>query len=427
MLSTGPLRLQGGTGGVLRNRRFLTLWGGQAASQLGDRIQQMAVLWWAVQQHGRVVDASWVMVATTLPLVVVAPFAGSLADRLDRRSLMLACDVGRAMLVSALCALAATGHLTLWGVVGLSLLLSTLGAVFSPAAMAIVPDLVGPEDLLRAGSLQELAMQGAGLVGPPLGGLLVAAIGPQAAFGANATSFIVSALALLSLGPARAPLAAPAPPAHEGSLLARFLSDLKEGLDAARERPTIGRLLAAFGLTNLFLAPIAVMLPQLARELGVGPKGLGAFEGALTLGMLAASGAIAMRRTPPANLAARQEDRREGRRAAICLALIGAALLAMARWPLFVPVLVALALLGASLGALNVQVVAYFQRAVPPGKLGRFMGLLTAICFSAQPVGFALSGALADARSVPWVLALAGTAVVAISLVLALARTRSSR
>ncbi len=412
--------------GLAQNRAFWWLWSGQAASQLGDRIHQVAVLWWAVRLHGRASDASWVMIATTLPLVLFSPLTGALADRFERRRLMLACDLGRAGIVAWLFYLAGAGFLTMPWLVSLSLALATLSSVFSPAALAIVPDVVGPADLVKAGSLQEMAMQGAGLVGPPLGGLLVAAIGTKAAFGANAASFLISASALWVVGRISRPASGgdpdrastPARASAPGGWARRRVFDLRTGLSAAIERPTIGLLLLAFGLVNFFLAPVIILLPKLARQLDVGARGLGAFEGALALGMLAASGAIALRRASPPAESADRIDHRQRRRAAISLVLIGGFVLAISAWPAFQSTLVFLAALGATLGTLNVLVVAYFQQSVPPDRLGRFMGLLTAVVFASQPLGFAASGRLADTTSVSTVLSLSGGGIVLVGLLL---------
>ncbi|MBU6427637.1 MAG: MFS transporter [Cyanobacteria bacterium REEB65] len=416
-MATAPLRVTApiswsGRTSVWRNRSFRLLWTGQATSQLGDRIHQVALLWWAVQLHGRAVDASWVLVASSLPLAVLTPIAGALADRRDRRRLMLACDAGRAILVAGLAALAALDRLTLPILIVTTLLLSCLAAVFAPAVLAYVPEVVGGDELARAGSLQELTAQLSGLVGPAIGGVLVATVGTKAAFGANSVSFILSALALLAIRPGRAAMPSAKVPG-------RLWDELRAGWAVARDRPTIGWLLAAFGAANLFFSPVPLILPRLAQGFHVGARGFGWLEGALALGMFAGSLAIALRPVRASAKGSRDlEDRDQRRRAAICISIAGGLLLALAAGSRFAWAVGILVLMGAALATLNVQVMAYFQLAVPPDRLGRFMGLLMAIVFAAQPLGFALSGWLVDAWSIPGTLTLAGGAIIAIGLTL---------
>lgn len=359
------------------SRDFRLLWFGQAASQFGDRVHQLAMVWWVLETTGSAAMTGAIMVATSVPQIVVGPFAGALADRLDRRRLMLACDWARATLVAGMAALAYFNMLPLPLLFVLAVLLACIGAAFTPAGLAIVPDVVGGGALLKANSALELTTQMAAILGPALGGLLVAATGAPSAFSLNAVTFAVSAIALGAMS-RRARVA---PPEGES-----YWDTLKGGVRTLKERPAIASLLGAFAIANLFLAPIPVLLPVFAKDVfATGASGLGVLEGSLGVGMIAA-----------ALVLVRRGD--VGRKIALIagsFALQGVCLALMGLNPQFVGFLGGLFVLGAALSALNIVTIAAFQRAVPADQMGRFMGLLTAVALGIMPASYALVGVLA--------------------------------
>lgn len=381
---------------------FRRLWLGQATSQLGDRIHQIATAWWVLELTGSPAMMGLLWVATSLPAVLLAPFAGALADRVERRALMLACDLARTGLTLIMAILALSHQLSVGGLFALAVLLAALGAAFTPASLAIVPQLVEEETLLRANALQELTTQGAAVLGPALGGVLVAALGAPWGFAVNGLSFAISALALARLGSA---------PRPTGSGGASYLESLREGFEVLRARPAIASLLAAFAIANVFLAPIPVLLPIFARErFHAGAWGLGLLEGALGGGMMLAA----------LVLARRAEVRRKTVLIAGSFALQGLCLAGMGLSPSMGSFAGGLAILGASLSALNVVVLSAFQRAIPQEQLGRFMGLLTSIVLGIMPLSYGLAGMLATRVPPEGILAFSGLMLVAVGLSLPL-------
>lgn len=377
------------------SRDFRLLWLGQAASVLGDRVHQLAVIWWVLDRTASPALVGAVMVATSLPMVIVGPFAGAIADRVDRRRLMLSCDLVRLVLAALMAFLAFQGLLTVPVVLVLSVLLSAVGALFVPASMAMVPEVVSGEQMLKANSLQELTTQGAGILGPALGGALVAAIGAQAAFGLNALTFLVSALLLLLMRH-RSQLV---PTAGES-----YWQTLAGGAAILRDRPAIASLLGSFAIANLFLAPIPVLLPLFAKDVfKAGASGLGMLEGALGAGMILAAVVLARQGDVPRKVVLISGS----------FVLQGAMMLTMAVRPTFYGFMVGLFVLGAALSALNIVVVAAFQRSIPGEQMGRFMGFLTAIVLGVMPLSFALVGVLA-ARVPPDRILLASGAALAL-------------
>ncbi|MFP5503655.1 MAG: MFS transporter [Candidatus Sericytochromatia bacterium] len=393
-MSTGPLSLSPGTGplpylppasaeapaaseSIFKNPAFVRLWLGQASSQLGDRIHHVALMWWTLDTTGSLAKTGLVMIATTLPAVLLGPVAGAVADRFDRKTLMVAADALRALLVLGLGLLALWGQLSFPAVLAASALLACLTAFFMPANMAMLPSVVKPDQLLRANSLMEMTIQGAGLMGPALGGLVVAIVGAGAAFGANGLSFALSALLLMTLA---------APKQAGESAGEPFLESMKGGFRLLRRDPTIGGLLLCFACLNFFSVSILLFLPHFAKEVfHVGATGLGVLEATVAGGMLAA-----------ALLWARLG--KVSRRFPIFFGSIlgiAAMYLAMGLAPSIYGFGLALAVTGALFASINVVVMAFFQERVPASEMGRFMGLLTSLVFGLMPLSYGVFGMLA--------------------------------
>lgn len=359
---------------LARNRDFLFLWFGQGVSQIGVRVQQLALVWWALENGGTMAAVSSALVATSLPFVVAGLFAGVLADRCDRRGLMVTCESLNGAVVLVLAVLAWSGQLTFPVLILATTIVSTMGAFFSPAAMSAIPDLVRERDLMRANSLQEMTAQSAMVLGPALGGVLLAWLGVPAAFLANAVCYLVSGACLLALRLSRRAEAAP------GESVWR---QLLGGFDVLKESRAVATLLALFAVANFFLVPVTVFLPYYAKEVfRVGAGGLGMLEGAIGAGMIVGAvvlmrrGAVSRRRLViQAGVAV----------PGLCLALMGL-------WERFPAFLGALFLLGAALSVLNVVSMTYFQETVPPAKLGRFMGLLMTLIMALMPLSYAAAG-----------------------------------
>lgn len=355
---------------------FRRLWLAGLISQTGDRIHQIALLWWAIEQTHSPAVAGVLLMVSTLPLVVLSPLAGWLADHWGHRAVMVVADVLRLGLSACMALALWTDRLSLGGAVAISLMLAVGAALFNPASMAIIPDTVDDEALLpQANSWLELNAQVTGILGPAAGGLVVAAIGTGTSFAANAATFLVSAVLLRQIRPPRRPEIALD---GQGGGLGQTLAFLKAN-------PGIAWLLASFGVLNFFGVPVLVYIPYFASDVfHVGATGYGLLEAAPALGMGAAALWIA-RLGEPGTL-----------RQVYPVAVLGqgAALAAMGLWPSVGSFAGALTVIGLSIGFINVIVISAFQRVVPGDQLGRFMGLLMTITMAIVPVSFGLAGVL---------------------------------
>ncbi|HEX6709699.1 MAG TPA: MFS transporter, partial [Rubrobacter sp.] len=185
-------------GSLLRNVRFLRLWIGQGTSFVGDAVSMVALVVLVVQVTGSAAAVGGALVARLLP-TIASPLAGVLADRVDRRVVLVASDLARAVLVLGL--VFARDLVTIYILVFLMGLARTL---FNPTIRAAFPSVVGEGDLTRANALVSGTFSVAETAGPALGGLLVATAGLNAAFILDSATYLVSAV-LLSLIPLSRP------------------------------------------------------------------------------------------------------------------------------------------------------------------------------------------------------------------------------
>src|SRR6188474_2046053 len=243
----------------LRGRDFRLLWSGMTISLLGDGIFLIAMAWQAYELWNAPAALSLLGIGMTVPTILCMLPAGVLSDRLDRRSLMLYADTGRALVTGALAVLAITGALSFWHLVLLVALYGVGTAFFTPAFEAIVPDIVPPAQLPAANALDQFVRPIAlRLAGPALGGTLVAAVGTGVAFAFDAATFVVSAVAILLMRPPRHPRSE-----HVNS----SVSAIKEGFTFIRRRVWLwGTLLSAALAYLAFMGPTEVLLPYLVKN-----------------------------------------------------------------------------------------------------------------------------------------------------------------
>lgn len=183
-----------------RNRAFIRIWAGQTASIFGDRVTGIALPWLILLQTHSPFETALVLAVRYVPLIVLGLFAGLAADRFDRRALMIAADMGRALVLGVVAVLGALGY-----VVPLSLLVvvvAVLGigqAGFQIAYRAWLPDVVGETGLAGANAALEASDAAATLSGPLLGGGLIQAAGAALGLGADGLSYVFSAATLISI------------------------------------------------------------------------------------------------------------------------------------------------------------------------------------------------------------------------------------
>ena len=178
-------------------RDFALLWTGAAVSLLGDGVYIVAIAWQVYEISDTPTALSLIGVAWTLPMAAFLLVGGVVSDRFDRRRIMIATDIVRALAVTVIAVLSITGVLELWHLFLLAVVFGTGDAFFGPAFNATVPQIVPQRMLVQANSLDQFIRPFMmALAGPAIGGLTVAALGTGAAFALDAGSFFLSAVAI---------------------------------------------------------------------------------------------------------------------------------------------------------------------------------------------------------------------------------------
>ncbi|MHB2028782.1 MAG: MFS transporter [Acidimicrobiales bacterium] len=173
-----PKKRAGGAFQTLRVRDFRLLWSGQTISSLDDGIFTVALALVTLDVDHHPTGIALVFTARAVPSVLFSLVGGVVVDRMPRRVVMLCSDAVRGVAVGVTAVLIGSGHLRLWELVVMAAIFGLADSFFSPASMTIIPELVAPELLLPANSLTQMSGQlTQGLLGPAVGGLVVATIG----------------------------------------------------------------------------------------------------------------------------------------------------------------------------------------------------------------------------------------------------------
>ena len=368
--------------GPLKVRSFRLLAGGQFTSTIGDYCYAVALPWLVLSSHGGVILLGTVLACYGVSRMVLIPVGGVLADRIGPRTVMLAADAARCVLVAAMAVLAARHTVSL---VALGPLAACIGAgegLFIPASFAIMPSLLDEDQLAAGNAISTAAVQTGSLVGPALGGALVAITQASTwAFGIDAASFAVSALTL-ALIPRRA--AAGTVGAGAAAEAGTGGADGPGVLAFLRKSRALQVLPVVVIAANLAGGGVdGVALPSLAHQ-AFGAAGYGALLACMAagsvLGTLAAARTGGLRR--PAIFAS-AVFMVEATALALTPYLGGAAGAAAA---LFV--------MGAGNGLGNVTFLTVMQKWAPPALLGRVMSAVMLCAFGSFPLSVAVSGVL---------------------------------
>lgn len=265
ILDTTPLRL---------DRDYRWLWGGHIVSGMGSQITRLALPYQVYVLTGSTLAIAALSIFQLVPLLLFALGGGSLADAVDRRKLLLVTTVGMALCSVALAAMTLTGDPPLAVLFAIAFVAAALSAVDHPARSSAVPRLVPQERLSSALALNMLNFQIASIVGPALGGVLIATIGLAGAYLVDAASYLAAVIAILALRPI--------PPL--GVVRRPGIAAIREGLAYARARKPIMDTFVIDLIAMAFAMPTA-LFPILALDVfQVGPTGLGLLASSLALG-----------------------------------------------------------------------------------------------------------------------------------------------
>ena len=260
----------------LREPVFRALWIASLTSNIGTWMQNVGAAWLMTSLTPSPVLVALVQAATSLPVFLVGLPAGALADIVDRRRLLIVSQGWMLLSAAALGVLTLIGFMSPWILLALTFALGLGAAMNTPAWQAIVPEVVSPSELQEAVALNAAGFNVARAVGPALGGLIVAAVGPGPVFLLNAASFIAVMLVVYRWNRQRATSRLPAE---------HVIGAMRAGIRYVRNAPSLQAVLVRSGVLIVCAAGLWALLPLVARDqLGLGATGYGVLLGCLGIG-----------------------------------------------------------------------------------------------------------------------------------------------
>ena len=354
-------------------RRYVA---GQGISLVGTWMQTVAQGWLVYSLTGSGTAIGLLLAVQMLPVLVLAPYGGLVADRLDKRRLMVGVQSALAVLALALGLLTVSGAVRLWHVFAFAALLGIATAFDNPARQSFVTELVDPGDLRNAVSLNSVLVNAARAVGPAIAGVLIATVGVSACFLINASSYLAVIASLLLLDRAALRPSTPAP---------RERGQVRAGIAYAARTPELAVPLVMMALIGSLAYEFQVVLPVVAREtFGGGPEVYGVMTGAMGAGAVV-GGLVAATRG------------RVGTRAVIASGCaFGLAILLAALAPTLAAELGALAIVGAASVTFLAAGNSTLQLASVPEMRGRVMSLWAVAFLGSTPIGGPIAGFVAE-------------------------------
>ena len=263
---------------LIRNRRYFPLWLGQMVSNLGDTLHYIALVTWVYQRTGDSFAVAGAVFFEVVPVIVFAPVAGVIIDRLPRKLVLVVADVLRAGLTLAL--LFTT---QLWQIYVVIALLSVVGVFFNPAVNATLPTLLDAEDLLAANSISWSTGRFVQIIGSALAAGVIAFVGAEGAFAFNAASFLFSAVLILAV-PISFRSSGNGIPARGWH---GFIADARKGFHFTQQDRFVSRLAIVQALASLSVGATSALLVVLAQQhYRLPPGGFGSFILAIGVGAL---------------------------------------------------------------------------------------------------------------------------------------------
>lgn len=360
----------------LRNRNYRLFFGGQLVSLSGTWLQFVAQDWLVLQLTGSGIAVGVTTALQFTPMLLFGVWGGMLADRYDKRRLLIGVQIVMALLAAGLAAVAVAGVAEAWMVWVFAALTGTASVLESPTRNAFVAEIVDADDLPNAVSLNTALASTARIVGPAVAGVLIATAGVATAFVVNAVSFtaVIAALWRMDVGTIRRSV----PVARSGG-------QIRSGLRYAWSTPVLRATLAVIAAVAVLVLNFRVALPLLAKFAYGG--GAGTFG--LLSALLASGGLVGA-------LIGASRPAVSGRRVVFAAAGSCVAAAAVAASPSVPFAAVALAALGAAGTLMFTAANALLQTACEPTYRGRVMALFVIVFLGSNPVGAPLYGALSQ-------------------------------
>lgn len=389
----------------LYHRDFAIFWAGNFLSNIGTWMQYLALGWVILVISNSPFLLGLNGFLAQVPSLVFALPGGTIADRLNRRKLMLITQTSMMLLALLLAVLTSIRQITITEILAISFLTGVASALNYPAYQALIPDLIPREDLMNGIALNSAQFNMSRAIGPTVAGLAMGTLGAAACFYLNSISFLALIIALLAIT---------IPPVHREKG-PRFWGAMVEGVRYLNKHRMVILLLTVPACLSLLGLPFIVLMPAVARNMiGVGATGLGFLMGGAGLGAVAAALFIAARGT--------SENR--GRMILTSATLFSLALILLSRAQTFWGAFFLLAVMGGTIvGALTLANTT-LQMTTPPQLRGRVMAMYYMAMSGLMPFGSLQAGAMAQAVGTRFALGFGGAVCLVYFLILQISLNR---
>lgn len=376
--------------GALTHRNFRLFLLGHGVSLTGAWMQSIAQGWLVLQLTNSPFYVGLVPALGSLGVLLFTLYAGVIADRHDKRRVVIVTQSLQMLQAFALGALVWSGHATVGGVIGLAVFLGVVAAFDIPTRQAFIVEMVGKEDLMNAIALNTSVFNLSRIVGPAVAGVLIGSVGVAACFFLNGVSYLAVLAGLLAMR-----LPPHAPPSIAGSVR-EGLREVVAYLKSDRRAATLVILTA---VVSIFGFPFLVLLPVLARDvLGTGPAGYGVLTAAVGAGAVVGALTVAMlsHRIP------------KGRTLILAGTSFGLLLILFAASRAFALSVSLLGLVGCAMIVNNALTNTLIQTLVPDRLRGRVMGFYAFVFVGMAPLGAFQAGLVAERLGAPVAVAVGG-------------------
>jgi MFS family permease len=368
---------------ALGQRHYRRYFSGTLVGQTGTWMQTVTQSWLVLQLTNSPLLLGLISTLQSGPLLLLTLFTGVLADRVDRRTLLLVTQATQACLALALGVLAWSGHARYWHVALVAVLWGIMSSIDQPARQSLVMELVGREHLTSAVGLNSASFNGARIVGPAIAGILIGRVGLSPGFFLNAIAFVF-AITMLTTLPGRRP--------GPRRTATTFVEEMLEGIVYAQRTPAVRFILGLQIVVSFCVFNFSVYVPLLARDvLGMGAEGFGLLMTCLGIGALSAGlsvGGMSASAPRPTLITA-----------ALGVSLCGLIGLAFTR--LFWPAAILLAITGFAGTLVMAGCNTSLQLAAPDRLRGRVMSLYTLLSGGVFPLGAVWVGFVSEHWGVP--------------------------
>ncbi|WP_035060182.1 MFS transporter [Andreprevotia chitinilytica] len=388
---------------LLRNRNFFLVWLASVVGNFALAVATIAETWFVVKTLGAKEQLGLVMIAGSVPRIVLMLLGGVVADRMKRSRIILGSLGMRVLLMFALVGLLAMGKLDIWVMTGFAFIYGSLDAFFWPARDALLPSLVGPQDLTRANSIMLTTNQIGLVFGPVLGGALLALVSYEWVFSITGILLLIGVACIALI--------------REPALVANgerrhVLHELKEGIQYALSTPVLRSLMLIYAIANLlFMGPLGLGIPIVVTDHLKGEASTLSFlQSAFAVGMVV--GGTLLTIYPPL------------KKRLLMIVLVIAAegvLLGLQGHSYLLWASIAIQfLLGFGVVSNNVPMMSLLQQYTDRDKIGRVMSLNTVASMGLSPISYAMVTALLSLHvDIGWIMPVFGLTMTVLVLAMA--------